>query len=130
MQVTFRAMGAELNALCTELKGVGLIVAREVDAISKDDSHPRREPLAPSMLKFLHTAAAINGELQAKLESSRVLFKRLLGYLGVMDPGASPEAVLAPITEFVQIFSLERSKAKVEDMVARRKKTAVTTTAR
>jgi hypothetical protein len=129
MQVTFRAMGVELNALCTELKGVGLIVAREVDAISKDTTHPRREPLVPSMLKFLHAAAVINDELQTKLESSRVLFKRLLGYLGVMDQSVTPEAVLAPITEFVQVFSLERSKAKVEDMVARRK-TAVTTITR
>ena len=52
---TYDSIEKELGALSIEIKRAGLVIAREVTIIDKDDT---REPITDSMLTFLQEAAS------------------------------------------------------------------------
>ncbi len=104
---SYRTLERDLAALRTEIKRVGLVIAREVTIIEKDEE---REPIAAAMVSFIESASSSVEELQGHLQESKEIFTKLLAYLGISDTKTTPEQIFQPLAEFMEVFVAERAK--------------------
>ena len=117
--VTYSSVEKELAALGSEIKRVGLVIAREVTIIEKDST---REPISASMLSFLEEAAGATEEIQFHLHESKEVFRKLMLYLGIADKSATPELAFSPISDFLEMFIAARTKFILSGRISKKKR--------
>ena len=107
LQVSPKTVETDLNGLRDELKGIGMLVAREVQVIEKDSE---REQLSPAIFTFLQSAGDILEEVRTQLVGAQESFRTLLTFLGIEDAGMSPADCFGPLNEFSVAFLEEKHR--------------------
>ena len=122
--VTPKTIERDLNRLHDELKGIGLVVAREVQAIAKEEEEKEgaREPLSPLIFTFMQNATTVLDEIRSHLHDAREAFKELVTFLGGKDSSPSPEDIFGPIHDFGLALHEEKLKYETEMIEIRREK--------
>ena len=116
LQVSPKGIETDLRGLCDELKGIGMVVAREVQITEKDRE---RTPLSPTIFLFLQSAASVLDEVQDQLRSTQERFRALLSFLGIVDTETSPTDCFGPLHEFSQSFLEEKHRHDADKLKLR-----------
>ena len=107
MPLSPETMHRTRSATLAKLKGIGMLVAREVQVIEKDSE---REQLSPAIFTFLQSAGDILEEVRTQLVGAQESFRTLLTFLGIEDAGMSPADCFGPLNEFSVAFLEEKHR--------------------